>query len=115
MVVQAVRARGTATTKPFEQPVSTLLYQLANRVKAQCAHHVPHIVRHIVGGGIARDVQLQAALVYSLDRVHQASLADDDFQRACGMGVIVTAEQIEDAVGDQLRTTSQCRYRYCKQ
>ncbi|XP_053234395.1 glutamine--tRNA ligase [Podarcis raffonei] len=90
-VVQAQEILGSAADKT----VGTLLYNLASRLKDP--KHLGFLVEYIATKKIVTDLQLNAALEYV--KSHPVEPIDAaDFARECGVGVIVTPEQIEEAV-----------------
>ncbi|XGW27947.1 hypothetical protein V3C99_008052 [Haemonchus contortus] len=75
----------------------TLLYQLGTKIKPQCAKHIPLLVNYIISDGIRTEAQLTASLDYLLaNAVHDFEIAE--LEKACGVGVSVSADEIEDAV-----------------
>ncbi|VDO27921.1 unnamed protein product [Heligmosomoides polygyrus] len=73
----------------------TLLYQLGTKVKPQCVKHIPLIVGYVISNGIKSEAQLSAALDYLLvNAVHEVEICA--LEKACGVGVVVTADEIED-------------------
>ncbi|RCN52115.1 tRNA ligase class I, catalytic domain protein [Ancylostoma caninum] len=75
----------------------TLLYQLGTKIKPQCAGNIPLVVGYIISGGIKSEAQVTAALDYLLaNAVHDVEIPA--FEKACGVGVVVTHDEIEDTV-----------------
>uniref|UniRef100_A0A8C5RTH2 Glutaminyl-tRNA synthetase n=1 Tax=Laticauda laticaudata TaxID=8630 RepID=A0A8C5RTH2_LATLA len=87
----------------IDKTVGTLLYNVASRLKD--SKHLGHLVDYIATKKIITDLQLNAALEYlkshPVDPINSA-----DFDRECGIGVVVTPEQIEEAVEAAI-----CRHR----
>ncbi len=84
----------------------TLLYHVASRLKSQCLAFRPLLVEHVVKGDVKTEVQLNAALDYLLHHSHNVEEelrrleeGGQGFRAACGIGVEVSEEQIEDRVG----------------
>lgn len=76
-----------------------LLYQLGTKVKPQYAKNIQLVVHFIIGGGIKSEAQVSAALDYLLTTsVNGIDIAA--FEKACGVGVVVTHDEIEDIVSD---------------
>ncbi|VDP40604.1 unnamed protein product [Heligmosomoides polygyrus] len=74
-----------------------MLYQLGTKVKPQCVKHIPLIVGYVISNGIKSEAQLSAALDYLLvNAVHEVEICA--LEKACGVGVVVTADEIEDTV-----------------
>uniref|UniRef100_A0A8C8AE94 Glutaminyl-tRNA synthetase class Ib non-specific RNA-binding domain-containing protein n=1 Tax=Otus sunia TaxID=257818 RepID=A0A8C8AE94_9STRI len=79
----------------LDKATGTLLYNAAARLRDP--KHLGFLVDYIARREILTDLQLSAALEYV--RSHPLEPLDvADFERACGVGVCVTPEQIEEAV-----------------
>uniref|UniRef100_A0A3B3SK42 Glutaminyl-tRNA synthetase class Ib non-specific RNA-binding domain-containing protein n=1 Tax=Paramormyrops kingsleyae TaxID=1676925 RepID=A0A3B3SK42_9TELE len=78
-----------------DKAMGTLLYSMASRLKD--AHHLRFLTEQIVHRKITTDLQLSAALDF-LKNHSQGAVVQEDFDAACGVGVVITPEQIEDAV-----------------
>ncbi|KAK7499971.1 hypothetical protein BaRGS_00008819 [Batillaria attramentaria] len=77
--------------------VGKLLYQLATKIKSQIRSHWRLITRYIAQKKINSELQLTAALDYLLHNpLEPVDVAA--FEQACGVGVVVTPEEIENAV-----------------
>ncbi|NWY00040.1 SYQ ligase, partial [Nothoprocta ornata] len=88
---QAQRAQGPA----LDKATGTLLYSAASRLKAP--QHLGFLVGYIARRDIRSDLQLAAALDYL--KSHPLEPLDAAaFEQACGVGVSVSPEQIEEAV-----------------
>lgn len=74
-----------------------LLYNLSTKIKSQIRNRLPLLTEYITTGRLTTDQQLDAALGYLLtnpaDPIDMAQ-----FHEACGVGVVVTSDQIEAAV-----------------
>ena len=99
--------------------VGTLLYHVASRTKPQVWGLVPLLVTYIVEGKVDTEQRLTAALDFLLKMKPGAVVADvvrEDLEEAAGVGVVVTAEQVEAAVEEALGSVReevvQARYRY---
>uniref|UniRef100_A0A0R3S373 glutamine--tRNA ligase n=1 Tax=Elaeophora elaphi TaxID=1147741 RepID=A0A0R3S373_9BILA len=79
----------------------TLLYHVGTRLKAQCQQHTPLLVRHVINGNIRTEPQLVAAIEYLLNNAVNG-IDEDKFLDASGVGVIVTAEQIQNQVKEAI-------------
>ncbi|KAI1717059.1 tRNA synthetases class I (E and q), catalytic domain-containing protein [Ditylenchus destructor] len=77
---------------------SNFLYQLATKLKPQCHHHVPIIIKNIMNANIRNESQFKAATDYVLSKSSERTLDEEDFKQKCGAGIVVTAEEIEDKV-----------------
>ncbi|KAG8226455.1 hypothetical protein J437_LFUL003447 [Ladona fulva] len=74
-----------------------LLYHLATRIKSQILHHIPVIVEYIASGGLNTNERIDAALDYLLSKPGDLVIKKE-LEDACGIGVVVSAEQIEEEV-----------------
>ena len=86
-------------------------------MKPQAWHHMPHVVGYVCRGQIDSEVRLNAALDFCLrypEKSEQLDLAR--LEEACGMGVVVTPEQIERCVEKAIASARQQllerRYRF---
>ena len=81
-------------------PVSefgTLYYQLASKIKPQQEKHVPFLIQNIVDKRLDNVQRVDAALQYLLSEM-KADLDVKAFEEYCGIGVIVSADDIEQVV-----------------
>uniref|UniRef100_A0A914VYG5 Probable glutamine--tRNA ligase n=1 Tax=Plectus sambesii TaxID=2011161 RepID=A0A914VYG5_9BILA len=75
----------------------TLLYQVGTRIKPQIKSFMDLVVKHICNGNIRNEPQVTAALEYLTSNV-VSGVDEKAFMAACGAGVVVTEDQIEDQV-----------------
>ncbi|CAD6194561.1 unnamed protein product [Caenorhabditis auriculariae] len=94
-VVSAAKEAGAPGDLPKTK--GTLLYQLSTKIKPQCAAQLPLIVKYILSEGLKSEAQLSAAIEYVLS--HTVKGIDvKDFEKAAGVGIVVSIDEIEDAV-----------------
>ncbi|KAF7249957.1 Glutamine--tRNA ligase [Varanus komodoensis] len=92
---EAVKQAQGILGSAIDKTVGTLLYNVASRLKDP--KHLSFLVEYIATKKIATDLQLNAALDYI--KSHPGDPIDvADFDKECGVGVMVTPEQIEEAV-----------------
>jgi glutaminyl-tRNA synthetase len=77
------------------------LYHLATKLKPQISHHIPLIVKHIVTRKLDTPVRVEKAIEYTLAHINNVDLSELD--RFCGVGVVVTPEEIEAVVEDLIK------------
>lgn len=70
---------------------------MGTRLHPQCQQHTPLVIRHIMNGNIRSEPQLVAAIEYLLSNVVKG-ISEENFLDASGVGVVVTAQQIQDQV-----------------
>ncbi|VVC89147.1 unnamed protein product, partial [Leptidea sinapis] len=75
-----------------------LLYHLATKIKAQTVGKMNVICKYIANGKIDSTLRVDAALEYLLEHVNEEQINYPEFEQFCGVGVIVTPEQVEQAV-----------------
>ncbi|XP_022187342.2 probable glutamine--tRNA ligase [Nilaparvata lugens] len=73
-----------------------LLYHLATKIKNQVIHHLPFLVDYVISKKLDNIQRLDAALEYVLANVTKINL--EEFDKATGVGIVVTPDQIEHAV-----------------
>ncbi|CAL2038876.1 unnamed protein product [Caenorhabditis brenneri] len=81
----------------INKPRGNLLYQLATKLKPQVAPSAPLVVKYIMNDGIKTEPQLSAAIEYLLSNTVKG-IEVSAFEKSCGVGVVVTIDDIEDAV-----------------
>ncbi|RXN12612.1 glutamine--tRNA ligase [Labeo rohita] len=89
------QAQGLLGSTSIDKTVGTLLYSMVTRLKDP--NRLSFLTEYIVTRKITTELQLSAALDF-LKSHPQENLDRHEFETACGVGVVVTPEQIEDAV-----------------
>lgn len=91
-----------------------LIYHLATKTKPQICEHLPFIAKYIASKKLDSTVRVDKAIEYVLSHLH--SIKDDEFEKFCGVGIVVTPEQIEKAIEKQIASVKnellEKRYRY---
>lgn len=81
---------------PLTEGVGTLLYHMASKIKAQIVHHLPLLVKYIVSQKLDTTIRVDAALAYLLKNgVQGHEINTVEFEKHCGVGIVVTPEEIE--------------------
>ncbi|XP_020369493.1 glutamine--tRNA ligase isoform X1 [Rhincodon typus] len=95
LLIQAIEQAQAILGSTPDKATGTLLYNAATRLKDQT--HLGFLVKYIAKKEVTSDLQLNASLNYIKN--HQLGPIDSaDFERECGIGVVVTPEQIEEVV-----------------
>uniref|UniRef100_A0A182JSA6 Probable glutamine--tRNA ligase n=1 Tax=Anopheles christyi TaxID=43041 RepID=A0A182JSA6_9DIPT len=93
-----------------------LLFQACSKIKPQSAHHLELIVKKILDNSLDTSLRVDTALEYVLSNVTKATFDAAAFDVACGVGVVVTPEEIERAVETTIakyrNNIVEQRYRY---
>ncbi|XP_972452.2 probable glutamine--tRNA ligase [Tribolium castaneum] len=79
----------------------TLLYHLATKIKPQINHHLPLIIKYIVTKKLDNTVRVEKAIEYALSHIKDIDLKE--FETYCGVGIVVTPEEIENVVEGLLK------------
>ncbi|KAH7724037.1 glutaminyl-tRNA synthetase [Aphelenchoides avenae] len=77
------------------KPKGMMLYHLATRTKPQCHQYIPLVVRCVMNGDIRNESQFNAAIDFLLAK-SVGGFDEKQFREACGAGVTISADQIED-------------------
>ncbi|XP_043287054.1 probable glutamine--tRNA ligase [Venturia canescens] len=77
--------------------IGTLLYHLSSKIKVQIADKIPLVAEYIALKKLDTSLRIDAALEYILNNV-TSSIDILKFEEACGVGVVVTPEEIEAEV-----------------
>ncbi|KPJ16945.1 putative glutaminyl-tRNA synthetase [Papilio machaon] len=75
-----------------------LLYHLATKIKPQITENLSFLCKYIADGKLDSTLRVDAALEYLLNTVNESSVDIGKFEDACGVGVKITPEQIEQVV-----------------
>ncbi|XP_067934421.1 glutamine--tRNA ligase-like [Watersipora subatra] len=89
-------AQSFAKDKGIDKSVGNILYGIATKLKKQMTHRESLLVQYAVERKILTNDQLDAALEYLLHNPEKSPGVE--FETACGIGVIVEPDEIEDAV-----------------
>lgn len=84
-----------------DKSVGNLLYTVATKYPANALVHRPNLIKYILSEKIKNSAQLDAALSF-LSTLGPDSLDPVKFEEACGVGVVVSFEEIQLAVSDVL-------------
>lgn len=103
--------------RPIPDGAGILLYQLATKIKPQIIDHLGFVAQNIVEKKLDNQMRLDAALQYLLSHTtKQGALNAKEFEKACGIGVLVTPEEIDRAVEEEIRKNKEAlltqRYRF---
>ncbi|KAM8706775.1 hypothetical protein ACLKA7_010956 [Drosophila subpalustris] len=95
------------TKLPLGDGVGMLLYHMATKLKPQIAEQLPLLVRFIVDHKLDNTQRVDAALEYLLKcgQKMNASIDVAELERECGVGVVVTPEEIERVVQEKVKGT----------
>lgn len=75
-----------------------LIYHLATKIKPQISSQLSFVCKYISSGKLDSSLRVDAALEYLLSTVNDSKVNVEAFEKACGVGVVVTPEQVEQAV-----------------
>lgn len=79
--------------------VGMLLYHMASKIKQQVIQHLPLLVQYIVSKKLDTTLRVDFALEYLLKNgVQSEPVNTDELEKYCGVGVVVTPEEIDRAV-----------------
>ncbi|XP_029166056.1 probable glutamine--tRNA ligase [Nylanderia fulva] len=82
---------------PISHDAGILLYHLASKIKNQVAEKIPFVTNYVVEKKLDTVQRVDAALNYLLTNVNNA-FNIEEFEEFCGIGVVVSPEQIEEEV-----------------
>ncbi|KAG1652429.1 putative glutamine--tRNA ligase [Nymphon striatum] len=99
----------------FSKQIGTMLYHLVTDIKPQILNRLSFLIQYICEEKLDSKVRLSVALDYLLS--HQSNDIDiAAFEEACGIGVVITPEEIEKAVEEVIQKhcdgLTRERYRY---
>ncbi|KAK3797448.1 hypothetical protein RRG08_011699 [Elysia crispata] len=99
---QAIKLADDFGATAIRKEIGKLLYNVASKLKAQIKNHMGLLVQYISSKKITSEDQLNAALFYLLHHI-DSDLDVKAFEDDCGVGVVVTPEDIEIAVEEVVK------------
>lgn len=75
-----------------------MIYHLATKIKPQISDKLSFVCKYIIDGKLDSTLRIDAALEYLLSHVNESKVDINEFENACGVGVVVSPEQVEQAV-----------------
>ncbi|XP_050312303.1 probable glutamine--tRNA ligase [Anthonomus grandis grandis] len=78
----------------------TLLYHLGTKIKPQMAHHLPTLVKYIVSKKLDNTLRVDKAIEFALSHIN--NFDTNLLEQFCGVGVVVTPEQVEKCIEKHL-------------
>ncbi|CAH1124908.1 unnamed protein product [Ceutorhynchus assimilis] len=81
--------------------IGTLLYHLGTKIKPQIAHHLPLIVKQITTQKLDNTLRVDKAIEFALSHIN--NIDSNELEKYCGVGIIVTPEQVEKCVEQQMK------------
>ncbi|KAM3968219.1 glutaminyl-tRNA synthetase [Aphomia sociella] len=84
--------------KKLPTGVGMLIYHLATKIKPQISHRLAFVCSYIVNGKLDSTLRIDAALEYLLSHVNEVNVDTKAFETSCGVGIVVTPEQVEQTV-----------------
>uniref|UniRef100_A0A4W4DNB8 Glutamine--tRNA ligase n=1 Tax=Electrophorus electricus TaxID=8005 RepID=A0A4W4DNB8_ELEEL len=94
------QAQGLLGSTDIDKATGTLLYSMVSRLREP--RRLAFLTQHIVQRKITTELQVSAALDYVKSHP-QDPLDEKAFESACGVGVVITPEEIEDTVEQIIR------------
>lgn len=93
-----------------------LIYQVCTKIKQQTLDHLKLLVLNIVDRKLDTGIRVEAALEFLLANGTNKSINIDQFEKACGVGIVITPEEIDHAVesviGQHKEALVSQRYRF---
>jgi len=107
--------RSTQNAK-ISQAQGMLLYHVASKIKPQIKHHIGFLAKYVTEGKLDNELRVNAALEFLISNASNKDIVTADLDKACGVGIVVTPEEIESAVEKVLKANKAAleeqRYRF---
>ena len=75
-----------------------LLYHIASKIKPQIRDHLLFLSKYVAENKLNTEARVNAALEYLLQNAKDKSIDVKGLEEACGVGIVVTPEEIEKEV-----------------
>lgn len=79
-----------------------LLYHLATKIKPQIIHHFPLLIKYVVCKKLDNTLRIDKAIEFALS--HLNDIDTTGLENYCGVGVVVTPEEIEKCVENHIQS-----------
>ena len=90
---------GIADVSLLPAGTGMLIYHLCTKIKPQAITHLPMLVKLTADQKLDTTVRVEAALEYVLNHgITSSSINVADLEKACGVGIVVTPEEIDNVV-----------------
>lgn len=86
------------TDHVFYEGEGLLVYQTCTKIKKQTMDHLEFLMDNILQRKLDSGIRVDAALEFLLANGTNKTVNVDDFEKACGVGVMITPEEIDQAV-----------------
>lgn len=80
-----------------------MLYQLASKIKSQIANKLSFLAKYIAEKKLDTTQRLDAGLDYLLNHI-EGNVDVSDFEKECGIGIVISPEEIECEVEKVIST-----------
>nr|CAI5831794.1 unnamed protein product [Callosobruchus analis] len=84
----------------LEDGMGMLLYHLGTKIKPQIHHHLPLLIKYIASNKLDSTLRVDKAIEFALSHIN--NIQTDQLEKYCGVGVVVSPEEIEKAVEKQI-------------
>ncbi|CAG8596186.1 10373_t:CDS:2 [Diversispora eburnea] len=85
-----------------DKSVGALLYTLASTVNKDASHHLGYLARAISNNKLKSSDQVAAAIKFAENSKEEIN--EEEFNKACGIGVVISHEQIATSITTHLET-----------
>ena len=87
------------------QAQGMLLYHVASKIRPQIKHHIGFLSKYVTEGKLDSELRVNAALEFLMQNASSKDIDTEKLDEACGVGVKVTPEEIENAVENVLQAS----------
>jgi len=100
----------------ISQAQGMLLYHVASKIKPQIKHHIGFLAKYVAEEKLDNELRVNAALEFLISNASNKDIVTADLDKACGVGIVVTPEEIENAVEKVIKVNKaeleEKRYRF---
>lgn len=87
-----MKVRGLVLT----EGTGMLLYHLATKIKSQIIEQLSFLIKYVVTKKLDSTLRIDKAIEYLISNINNVNL--NEFEKYCGVGVVVSPEEIEKTV-----------------
>merc|ERR1711963_124815 len=104
------------TSKEINPAQGMLLYHVASKTKPQIKHHLGFLASYVAENKLDTELRVNAGLEFLMQNANSKEVDTKSFDQACGVGIVVTPEEIEKAVevvlSGNMNEIEEKRYRF---
>eukprot|EP01120_Amphizonella_sp_Union-15-10_P016912 TRINITY_DN9190_c0_g1_i4.p1 TRINITY_DN9190_c0_g1~~TRINITY_DN9190_c0_g1_i4.p1 ORF type:complete len:778 (+),score=168.07 TRINITY_DN9190_c0_g1_i4:84-2417(+) len=106
-LLQVLSEAGIDGTKNIQPSIGSLLSEIAKNFPKTAVSHRPFFIQYILDGKITKGPHFEAAINFF--KKNPTNVESSEFEKACGLGIVVSDEDIRTAVTNLIETNQELK------